>query len=101
MIKLNLKASPMEISIRMRVMKSVICLLMFLMLLSCIGVVFAGNGSGIPLDDNSSNDSVVLVPIDPTLLFSGYLSVQFVPTTAHVNDTVQIIVTATNNGLVD
>ena len=82
-------------------MKSVISILIFLMLLSSMGNVFAANGSGIPLDDNSSNDSVVVVPINPTLLFSGYLTVQVVPTTAHVNDTVQIIVTATNNGLVD
>ena len=85
----------------MKVMKSVVSILIFLTLLSSMGNVFAENGSGIPLEDNSSNDSVVVVPIDPTLLFSGYLSVQFVPTTAHVNDTVQIIITATNNGLVD
>jgi Domain of unknown function DUF11 len=85
----------------MKVMKSFVYIVIFLMLLSSMGNVFAVNGSGIPLEDNSSNDSVVVVPIDPTLLFSGSLSVQIIPTTAHVNDTVQIIITATNNGMVD
>ncbi|HEX3013864.1 MAG TPA: chitobiase/beta-hexosaminidase C-terminal domain-containing protein [Methanobacterium sp.] len=39
--------------------------------------------------------------LDPTTLFSGYIVVGFNQTTAHVNDTVLITVTANNNGLVN
>jgi uncharacterized repeat protein (TIGR01451 family) len=76
-------------------MKSAIKILLILMIISSLGAVYAGpNGS-----NNSTNG--IIYPMDPTLLFSGSLYVGVSQSTVKVNDTVQIIVTATNTGLVD
>jgi len=92
-------------------MKYAIKILLILMIISSLGVIYAdngsddggtsgngGNGSGNSTD--TTNDDV-LFPIDPALLYSGSLSVGVSQSTVHVNDTVQIVVTATNTGLVD
>ena len=87
-------------------MKSAIKILLILMIISSLGAVYAGpngsdNGSSGGTSGNGNNtDVVVKYPIDPSLLFSYSLTVN-APETAKVNDTVQIIVTATNTGLVD
>ena len=71
-------------------MKSIIpLLLIFFMGLSSLGLVAA------------DNDTNIILPVDPTHLFMGSLTVKLNQTTLHVNDTVQISITATNNGLVD
>ena len=62
-----------------------------MVLLSSIGASYA----------NDTNNDTVVYPIDPALLYSGSLTIQIDPTTVHVNDTIEIIVTATNSGLVD
>lgn len=48
--------------------------------------------------DSGSN---IEYPVDPSLMFSGTLSLKASETTVDVNDTVDIIVTLTNTGLVD
>lgn len=92
-------------------MKSAIKILLILMIISSLGAIYAANGS----DDGGSSGSggsgsgnstdttngTILIPIDPSLLYSGSLSVGVSQQTVHVNDTVQIVVTATNTGLVD
>ncbi|MTK64047.1 MAG: DUF11 domain-containing protein [Methanobacterium sp.] len=76
-------------------MKSVIKILLILMIMSSFGAVYAGpNGTG------NVSDGDIKYPMDPSLLFSYGLAINS-PTTAQVNDTVQIVVTATNMGLVD
>lgn len=93
-------------------MKSAIRILLILMIISSLGAIYAANGS----DDSGgtssggsngignttdTTDDTVLIHIDPSLLYSGSLSVYVSKQTVHVNDTVQIVVTATNTGLVD
>ena len=80
-------------------MKSSISIILILfMILTSIGLVSADPGNTTDTGYNSTN---IILPIDPTALFMGSLSVKLNPTTLHVNDTVQIIITATNTGLVD
>jgi hypothetical protein len=74
-------------------MKSAIKILLILMIISSFGAVYAPNGS-----HNSTDE--IKYPMDPSLLFAYGLSVS-APDTANVNDTIQIIVTPTNMGLVD
>lgn len=86
-------------------MKSVIQVLLILIMISSFGAVYAPNGSdngssGGTNGNGNNTDVVINYPIDPSLLFSYSLTVN-APETAQVNDTVQIIVTATNTGLVD
>gem|GEM_PF-5487411 len=54
-----------------------------------------------PQQIQDSSGSSDIVPLDPTLLYSGSLIVRTSEATAQVGDTVQILVTITNNGLVD
>jgi uncharacterized repeat protein (TIGR01451 family) len=87
-------------------MKSAIKVLLILMIISSLGAVYAPNGSdnsssGGSSGNGNSTDVEVKYPMDPTLLFSGSLSIGVSQSTVKVNDTVQIIVTATNTGLVD
>ncbi len=80
-------------------MKSAISLILVLFMMSTsIGLVYASTGDN--TSTSGDNDNIIL-PIDPSDLFSGYLSINLNPATLHVNDTVQIIITATNSGLVD
>jgi uncharacterized repeat protein (TIGR01451 family) len=69
-----------------RVMKFITKLLLLLVFLSSFGVSYA---------------DPVVYPIDPATLYSGSLTVQINPTPIHVNDTIMIIVTATNTGTAD
>jgi uncharacterized repeat protein (TIGR01451 family) len=71
--------------------------LIFLLIIifSCVSAVNAENPEQI-----TTNNSSFTAPLDPTMLFSGSLSLATSETTAHVNDTVQIYVTLTNTGLV-
>ena len=77
----------------MKLAKSVIpTLLMLFFIFSTTGVTFAaGNG----------NDTPIVLPIDPTTLFSGSLTVSVNPQVAQTGDIVTITVTATNTGMVD
>ncbi len=75
-------------------MKSAIKILLILILISSLGAVDAApNGS-----NNSTSE--IKYPMNPILLFSYGLNIN-APETAKVNDTIQIMVTATNTGLVD
>lgn len=87
----------------MKPVKSVMPILAVILILSTLGAVYAPNGDGIPSNGTSSSSGGddVIVPIDPTTLFSGYLTVSVNPQVAHVGDTVTITIIATNNGLVD
>lgn len=80
----------------MKLVKSVIPIIPIVLILffifSTTGVTFAA-GSG--------NDTPIVLPIDPTALFSGSLTVSVNPQVAHVGDIVTITVTATNTGMVD
>lgn len=87
-------------------MKSAIQILLILIMISSLGAGYAApngsdNGSSGGTSGNGNDTDVVIsYPMDPSLLFSYSLTVN-APETAQVNDTVQIIVTATNTGLVD
>lgn len=87
-------------------MKSAIQVLLILIMVSSLGAAYAApngsdNGSSGGTSGNGNDTDVVIsYPMDPSLLFSYSLTVN-APETAQVNDTVQIIVTATNTGLVD
>lgn len=70
---------------------------LFIIIFSCISAVNAENPQQI-MNDSSST---VPYPVDPTLLYSSSLSLVTSEATAHVGDTVQILVTITNTGLVD
>jgi uncharacterized repeat protein (TIGR01451 family) len=80
----------------MKLIKSVIpiipTLLALFFIFSTMGAISA---------DGEGNDTPIVLPIDPTTLFNGYLTVSVNPQVANVGDTVTITVTATNNGLVD
>ncbi len=69
---------------------------LFIFVFGCISAVNAENP--LQVTNTCSTDPIIT---DPTLLYSGTLTVVVNPTTAHVNDTVQFIVTVTNTGLVD
>ena len=72
-------------------MKSAISIILILfMILTSIGLVSADQGDNTDTD----NSTDIILPIDPTALFMGSLTVKLNPTTLHVNDTVQIIITA-------
>lgn len=94
-------------------MKSAISVLLVLfIMLTSIGLVSAGDGDMTPTNSDitpSGNDTSgnlpdvtpILLPINPLELYDGSLYVKFLQNTAHVNDTVQIEVTASNNGFCD
>ncbi len=69
----------------------------FIIIFSCISAANAENPQQTTIDSGST----VINPVDPTLLYSGSLSLGTSEATAHVRDTVQILVTITNTGLVD
>jgi uncharacterized repeat protein (TIGR01451 family) len=68
---------------------------LFIIIFSCISAVNAENPQQV------QNSPTVPYPADPTMLYSSSLFLATSETTAHVGDTVQIIVTLTNTGLVD
>lgn len=70
-------------------------IVLLIIIFSCVSAVNAENPQQI------ANNSSSTAPLDPTSLFLGSLSLGTSETTAHVNDTVQIVVTMTNTGLVD
>lgn len=72
--------------------------LIFLLIIifSCVSAVNADNPQQTTTDSDSN-----IIPLDPTLLYSGSLTISAKPETVHVNDTVQILVTMTNTGLVN
>jgi hypothetical protein len=90
-------------------MKSAIKILLILVIISSMGTIYAPNttddggssGSGNGNSTDATNNDTILFPMDPGLLYCGLLSVSVSQSTVHVNDTVQISVTAENNGLVD
>ncbi len=83
-------------------MRSAVRILLILIALSSIGAVYADPNDTNGSINNSNGENVpVSIFIDPTLLYSGLLTIQVSQSTVHVNDTVEIVVTATNTGLVD
>jgi uncharacterized repeat protein (TIGR01451 family) len=70
---------------------------LFIIIFSCISAVNAEN----PQQVTNDSSSTVTYPVDPTMLYSSSLSLITSEATAHAGDTVQIIVTLTNTGLVN
>lgn len=87
--------------------KSVISgMLIFVLIVSTMGTVYADNNETNNEIDNSSSSSnssasSTLLSAMVKALFSGMLYVSFNQSTAHAGDTVTITVTANNDGMVD